>query len=60
MNNISLGRYTPYNTLLHKLDPRTKILSMIFMKEAYLQHQKRIAHCIMKLLNRMKCHCKKG
>ena len=31
MNNISLGKYTPYNTLLHKLDPRTKILSMIFM-----------------------------
>ena len=31
MNNISLGRYVPYNTLIHKLDPRTKILSMILM-----------------------------
>lgn len=31
MNNISLGRYVPYNTLIHKLDPRTKILSMILL-----------------------------
>lgn len=31
MNNISLGRYTPYDTLLHKLDPRTKIISMVFL-----------------------------
>lgn len=31
MNNISLGRYVPYNTFLHRLDPRTKLLSMIFL-----------------------------
>ena len=31
MNNISLGRYSPYDTFLHRLDPRTKILSMIFL-----------------------------
>ena len=31
MNNISIGRYTPYDTFLHRLDPRTKILSMIFL-----------------------------
>ena len=31
MNNISLGRYVPYNTLIHKLDPRTKLLSMILL-----------------------------
>lgn len=31
MNNISLGKYTPYNTFMHRLDPRTKILSMIFL-----------------------------
>mgnify|MGYP002575052110 CR=1 FL=1 len=29
MANISLGRYAPYNTFLHRLDPRTKIISMI-------------------------------
>ena len=31
MNNISLGRYVPYNTLIHKLDQRTKLLSMILL-----------------------------
>ena len=31
MNNISLGRYVPYNTFLHRLDPRTKLISMIFL-----------------------------
>lgn len=31
MANISLGRYAPYNTFLHRLDPRTKLLSMIFL-----------------------------
>lgn len=31
MANISLGRYAPYNTLLHRLDPRTKIISMVFL-----------------------------
>lgn len=31
MANIALGRYAPYNTPLHRLDPRTKLLSMIFL-----------------------------
>ena len=31
MNNISLGRYIPYDTIIHKLDPRTKILAMILL-----------------------------
>ena len=31
MNNISIGRYVPYNTFLHRLDPRTKLISMIFL-----------------------------
>jgi len=31
MNNISLGRYIPYDTIIHRLDPRTKILVMILM-----------------------------
>ena len=29
MNNISLGRYSQYDTLLHRMDPRGKIVSMI-------------------------------
>ena len=31
MNNITLGRYIPYDTLIHKLDPRTKIIAMILL-----------------------------
>ena len=31
MNNITLGRYIPYDTIIHKLDPRTKIISMILL-----------------------------
>lgn len=29
MKNIALGRYVPYNTIIHKIDPRTKLLLMI-------------------------------
>lgn len=28
MNNMALGRYIPYNTFIHRLDPRAKILAM--------------------------------
>ena len=31
MNNISIGRYVPYDTFIHRLDPRSKIISMILM-----------------------------
>lgn len=31
MNNITLGRYIPYDTIIHKLDPRTKIIAMILL-----------------------------
>ena len=31
MNNITLGRYIPYDTIIHKLDPRTKIITMILL-----------------------------
>ena len=31
MNNITFGRYSPYNTLTHRLDPRNKILMMILL-----------------------------
>ena len=29
MNSIALGRYTPYNTFTHRLDPRNKLLLVI-------------------------------
>ena len=31
MNNITLGRYIPYDTIIHRLDPRTKIVAMILL-----------------------------
>ena len=29
MKNISLGRYLPYNTIIHRLDPRVKLFGLI-------------------------------
>lgn len=29
MNNMALGRYRPYQTSIHKLDARVKIIGMI-------------------------------
>ena len=34
MNNITLGRYTPYNTFLHRMDPRNKIFCLIALMVA--------------------------
>ncbi len=31
MNSLSMGRYVPYDTFLHRMDPRTKILALIFL-----------------------------
>lgn len=31
MTNIAFGRYTPYNSFTHKLDPRNKIFMMILL-----------------------------
>ena len=31
MNNLTFGRYSPYHTFVHKLDPRTKIFLMILL-----------------------------
>ena len=38
MNNITFGRYTPFNTFTHKVDPRNKILIVILlMVSVFLQ-----------------------
>lgn len=34
MNNIALGRYLPLNSVVHKMDPRSKILAMLLMMVA--------------------------
>lgn len=31
MNNIALGRYLPLDSLVHKMDPRSKIIAMLFL-----------------------------
>ena len=31
MNEIAFGRYTPYNTFVHRIDPRTKIFMMLLL-----------------------------
>lgn len=31
MNNISLGRYVPYNSIIHRMDPRNKIFCLIIL-----------------------------
>lgn len=31
MNNITLGKYIPLNSFVHKLDPRTKIIAMMIL-----------------------------
>ncbi len=31
MSNIALGRYIPLNSIVHKLDPRMKIIAMFFL-----------------------------
>lgn len=31
MNNIALGRYLPLDSIIHKMDPRAKIMAMLFV-----------------------------
>ena len=38
MKNITIGKYIPYNSIIHRLDPRVKIMSMIlFMVMIFLR-----------------------
>ena len=40
MNNITFGRYTPYNTFTHRLDPRNKLfIVVLLMVTIFLQFQ---------------------
>ena len=34
MNNIALGQYVDGNSIIHRLDPRTKLLSLMLMMVA--------------------------
>lgn len=47
MNNIALGRYIPLNSPVHKLDPRIKIVSMIFLMTAIFSINNFYGHAFM-------------
>lgn len=34
MDNFTIGRYVPYNSFVHKMDPRAKLISFIFLMVA--------------------------
>ena len=34
MNNIALGRYLPLNSIVHKMDPRYKLVAMLILMVA--------------------------
>lgn len=50
MNNIALGRYIPLNSPIHKLDPRIKIMSMIFLMSAIFTINNFVGHAFMYLI----------
>ena len=31
MNNVALGQYMPLDSVVHKMDPRSKIMIMLFL-----------------------------
>ena len=34
MNNVALGQYMPLDSVVHKMDPRSKIMIMLFLMVA--------------------------
>ena len=51
MNEIALGRYAPHNTIFHRLDPRDKLIGLIFLLVAvFFQYSTHIMTLAMSLL----------
>lgn len=50
MNNIALGRYIPLNSKIHKIDPRIKIVSMVFLMIAVFNVNTWQGHAFMYLV----------
>ena len=44
MNNIALGRYLPLNSIVHKMDPRYKLVAML--ADRYLNGRVQINHML--------------
>ena len=36
MNNVALGQYMPLDSVVHKMDPRSKIMIMLFLMDMRL------------------------
>ena len=52
MENITFGRYSPFNTFTHKLDPRNKVILMILlMVSIFLQFTVWSTNLIMSCIN---------
>lgn len=49
LKDITLGQYFPGNTLLHRLDPRCKLLLMIFYIVGLFMAQNILGYCLMAL-----------
>lgn len=49
LKDITLGQYFPIDSLIHKLDPRTKILMLIFMLAAIFMANSLFGYCAVVL-----------
>lgn len=49
MQNVILGRYLPYNTVIHRLDPRFKIIAMLALLIASFQKMQWVAYGVLAL-----------
>ncbi len=47
MKNIALGRYVPYNTIIHRLDPRIKLFGMIGLLVCVFQQLSWLAYAYL-------------
>ena len=50
LNNITIGQYFPGNSVLHRLDPRTKIAVLFFLIIAIFVFDQPVAYLVLTLL----------
>ena len=50
LNNITIGQYFPGNSILHRLDPRTKIAMLFFLIIAIFVFDQPVAYLVLTLL----------
>ena len=47
LNNITIGQYFPGNSVLHRLDPRTKIAVLFFLIIAIFVFDQPVAYLVV-------------